>query len=75
MNQYFSPLPRENLPISPCDPSLYYPDEGDAHPILWPRRPRQISSEYVEGRRLAAIISRHLYEIAKRLPRKWNEIG
>ncbi|KLJ11483.1 hypothetical protein EMPG_13328 [Blastomyces silverae] len=73
--QFFTPLRRGNLPVSPCDRSLYHPDDNDAHLSLWPREPHVLDDDYLDGRQLADSITRHLSKITERRPSAWWETG
>lgn len=83
---YFTPVLREHLPVSPCSPSLYIPEEGDEHVSLW--RPTKVDVEpefepmypsmdydYYEGRALADNINCHLKKVNEQSPSMWKHSG
>jgi hypothetical protein len=74
---FFTPLRREELPISPCDPSLYDPDgyDSDGYGSHWPRRPRQSENDWLAGRELADGIMHNWYKMSKRRSSVWQRTG
>ncbi|OJD27005.1 hypothetical protein ACJ73_01602 [Blastomyces percursus] len=72
--QYFTPPLPENLPISPCCPSLW----GNEHPTFWPREiPEEeylaeLVNDYYDGRHLADIIASHRNGSRWKYPTSWK---
>ncbi|KAK2761719.1 hypothetical protein FQN54_001547 [Arachnomyces sp. PD_36] len=69
--RFFTPLPRDSLPLSPCDPSLYT-SEGDKHPVVWPLPPHELRNDWMDGRELADYIAHHLRKADQQIPPMWE---
>lgn len=69
-SRFFTPLRREGLPVSPCEPSLYDPDDNDEHPSFWPRELHELQNDYLDGRELADSLAAHLSKLTDQ--RRWT---